>query len=155
MGEFTLHLTEQKAKVGIFTPTEWHAGIRTPSVVLDAYPVLHSNNASFVVKPNPDCPLPETDGDIDANYVMDKIAAAVAAELEHEGEILVEDRIKDGSYILNETKGLIQRDHMYKVVAWFVSERPGEISAVWLANGNSVDRATVTTQEPRGHRFKV
>lgn len=152
----SIHLSSQTARVAIYSPTEWHSGVtKEPSIMLDIYPILHSDTTSFKVVQSKGSELPETAEGLDVTTIIDKTIAAVKAELENEGEVSLADRLKDSSYILSETGGKMQRDYVYKVIAWYVSERPGEISALWLASARSISPEKVSTEEPAGHRYKV
>ena len=144
---------EKKFRVGIFSPTEWRAGMTKPSMVIELYPVFHRSSVTFVpriVGEEPDV----MDG-WESGYIAGKVVAAVKAELEAEGELSNEARIPDKTWILSASEGYVRPGAEYRAVVWFVSERPGEISAIWVASADSVKRETAAVEEPNGHRYKV
>jgi len=144
---------EKKFRVGIFSPTEWHAGMTKPSMVIELYPVFHRSSVTFDVCVAGE--LPETVDGMDPGYVARKAMAGIRAELETEGELPNGARKGDGSWILVQTDGYVRPSYEYRVIMWFVSERPGEISAVWVASADSVDRKATSAGEPKGHRYRV
>jgi hypothetical protein len=152
-GNISISAREKKFRVGVFSPTDWHAGMTKPSMVVELYPVFHRSTVSFVPTLVGDCP-DVVDG-WEPGYIADKVAAAVKAELEAEGETPNEDRAHDRTWILSTTEGYIRSGTEYRVVIWFVSECPGEISAIWVASADSVNRKTVTVNEPKGHMYRV
>lgn len=144
---------EKKFRVGIFSPTEWHAGMTKPSMVVELCPVFHRSSVTFVPKivgEEPDV----MDG-WESGYIADKVAVAVKAELEAEGELPSEDRATDKTWILSASEGYVRPGAYYRAVVWFVSDKPGEISALWVASADSVRRKTASVDEPKGHRYKV
>ena len=144
---------EKKFRVGIFSPTEWHAGMTKPSMVIELYPVFHRSSVTFV--PTTVGEGPDVMDGWESGYIADKVAAAVKAELEAEGELSNEARIPDKTWILSASEGYVRPGADYRALVWFVSERPGEISAIWVASADSVKRETATVEEPKGHRYKV
>jgi hypothetical protein len=144
---------EKKFRVGIFSPTEWHAGMTKPSMVIELYPVFHRSSVTFV--PTTVGEGPDVMDGWESGYIADKVVAAIKAELEAEGELSNEARIHDKTWILSASEGYVRPGADYRVLVWFVSERPGEISALWVASADSVKRETAAVDEPKGHRYKV
>ena len=144
---------EKKFRVGIFSPTEWRAGMTKPSMAVELYPAFHRSSVTFVptvVGEGPDV----MDG-WESGYIAEKVVAAIKAELEAESELSNEARVPDKTWILSASEGYVRPGTDYRVLVWFVSERPGEISALWVASADSVKRETATVNEPKGHRYKV
>jgi len=147
-----IYASDKKFHVGIFSPTEWAVGMRKPSMTVELFPIFHKSSVTFsaqVVDP------PDVMDGWDPKYIADKVAAGIKAELEAEGAIPGEERGKDMSWLLSSTDGYIRPGNEYKAVVWFVSERSGEISAVWVASADFVKRKDATVEEPKGHRYKV
>jgi hypothetical protein len=143
----------RRFRVGIYSPTDWSMGITSPSMTVELYPVFHSSSVTFEGSVTGE--LPETADGMDPGYVARKAMDGIRAEIEAEGELANGARRGDMSWILNQTEGYIRPSYEYRAVVWFVSERPGEISAVWVASADSVDRKTAAPDMPRGHRYKV
>jgi len=143
----------RKFRVGIHSPSDWAMGMTKPSMVVELYPVFHSSSVTFEVCVAGE--LPETVDGTDPGYVAGKAMAGIRAELEAEGELPNGARKGDGSWILSQTGGYVRPSYEYRAIVWFVSERPGEISAVWVASADSVDRKASSAEEPKGHRYKV
>ena len=143
----------RKFRVGIYSPSDWAMGITKPSMVVELYPVFHSSSVTFEVCVAGE--LPETVDGMDPGYVARKAMEGIRAELEAEGELPNGARKGDGSWILGQTDGYVRPSYEYRAIMWFVSERPGEISAVWVASADSVDRKAASAEEPKGHRYKV
>jgi hypothetical protein len=144
---------EKKFRVGIFSPNEWRAGMTKPSMVIELYPVFHRSSVTFV--PTTVGEGPDVMDGWESGYIADKVVAAIKAELEAEGELSNEARITDKTWILSASEGYVRPGADYRALVWFVSERPGEISAIWVASADSVKRETATVEEPKGHRYKV
>lgn len=148
-----IHATEKKVRVEVYSPTEWALGMNTPSMEIDAYPVIHEKGVTFAVSGSV-----EQDGvadGLDSSMVTAKTLAAIEAELNAEGEILPAERSGDNTWILSSTGGFLRPGATYKVLVWFVSERPGDISAAWVASAGSVPRPQSSIAEPRGHRYRI
>jgi len=148
-----IHEADKKFKIGIFTPGEWKAGISRPSVTVEMYPIFKDADVSFEAIPMSE--VPEVVDGMDPLYVVGKLFEAIKAELDAEGEMSPESRMKEGDWILCGDRGYVTPGHEYRAIAWFVSERPGTISAIWLVNADSVPRDRASIDEPRGHRYRV
>ena len=147
-----IYASDKKFRVGVFSPSEWAAGMRKPSMAIELFPIFHKSSVTFSTQV---VEAPDVMDGWDSQYIADKVAVGIKAELEAEGEISNEERSKDHSWILTPTDGYIRPGTEYKAMVWFVSERTGEISAVWVASAEAVKRKDATIQEPKGHRYKV
>ena len=152
-GNISISASDKKFRVGIFSPTDWHAGITKPSMVIELYPVFHRDSVSFYASVVGDGP--ETIEGFDPTYVAGKAMTAVKAELEAESELQNDSRKGDLSWILSSTDGYIRAGMEYRAIVWFVSDRPGEISAAWVSSTDVVSRDTTKVDGPKGHRYKV
>jgi len=147
-----IHARDQKFRIGIFSPADWGLGMSKPSMVIELYPVFHRSSVSFessIVE------MPEVIDGLDPEYVAEKVASAIRAELETEGTLPKDDRIGDNSWILSQTNGTIWPGTEYKVVVWVSYGNTGNISDVWVASTDAVGRKTVSGNEPRGHCYRV
>ena len=152
-GNISISASDKKFRVAIYSPTDWRAGMTRPAMVVELYPVFHRDSVSFnasIVGTGPEV----IDG-FDSGYVADKVMHAIKVELEAEGKISNEDRKRDMSWILSSTDGYIRTGCEYRAVVWFVTDVPGEISAVWIASTDSVGRDSTAVDEPKGHMYKV
>lgn len=150
---FSISEPGRKFRVGIYSPSDWAMGISKPSMVVELYPVFHRSSVTFEVCVAGE--LPETVDGMDPGYVARKAMAGIRAELETEGELPNGARRGDGSWILEQTGGYVRPSYEYRAVVWFVSDKPGEISALWVASADSVNRKAASVDEPIGHRYKV
>lgn len=152
-GSISISAKDRKFRVVVYSPTDWHAGMKRPVMTVELFPVFHRESVSFNAEMVGD--LPDVVEGLDPTYVAGKVMSAIKAEIEAEGELPNDKRKGDWSWILSSTDGYIRPGFEYRVIVWFVTDTPGKITAMWIASTDAVSRDATRSDEPKGHRYKV